>query len=309
MDIDLKKKIFNATHIAYIVFLLIQFIPNVGGNDTQKLYSIIFASAIELIMLIVTFAKVKKDFYETAADVTAIIFVVLILWQVLTEKMHILNESMFPSPELVLEQLIEDLPRLGEDIKSSVTVILQGYVLATILGIPLGLIVGWQKRLSNSFTYISRFLSLIPPVVYIPYAIAFMPSYSSVSTFIIFVASFWPIFSCTLSGVGNIDKKIIDSAKVLNVKGISLLTHVILPATLPEIFIGCNQGLGYSFILLTSAEMIGGSNGIGYYIKYYSDFGDYKRILVGILVIGTLISLITFLYKKLQAYLLRWKID
>lgn len=60
-------------------------------------------------------------------------------------------------------------------------------------------------------------------------------------------------------------------------------------------------------MLFTSAEMIGAQNGMGYYIKQYSDFGDYTRTIAGLLVIGTEIMLISFLFNKLQGYLLRWK--
>ena len=96
--------------------------------------------------------------------------------------------------------------------------------------------------------------------------------------------------------------KIIDSGKVLNVKKFTMLFKIILPAALPEIFLGCNQGLGVSFILLTSAEMIGASRGIGFYVKQYSDFGDYTRTIVGLIVIGIVVVVITMLFNKLQGY-------
>ena len=86
-----------------------------------------------------------------------------------------------------------------------------------------------------------------------------------------------------------------------------MLFSVILPASLPQIFIGCNQGLTVSFVLLTSAEMIGASSGLGYYVKQYSDFGDYTRTIVGLLVIGIVVVVISFLFNQLQSFLLRWK--
>ena len=97
-----------------------------------------------------------------------------------------------------------------------------------------------------------------------------------------------------------------DSAKVLNVSKPTMLLNVILPASLNQIFLGCNQGLSVSFILLTSAEMIGARDGMGYYVKYYSDFGDYTRTIVGLLVIGIVVIGVTFLVNSLQKYLLRW---
>ena len=134
-----------------------------------------------------------------------------------------------------------------------------------------------------------------------------MPTFKSVSVFVIFLATFWPVFAGTMSGVLGVDKKIIDSAKVLNVSKPEMLFSVILPASLQQIFLGCNQGLSVSFILLTSAEMIGARDGMGYYVKYYSDFGDYTRTITGLLVIGFVVIAVTFLFNKLQNHLLRWK--
>ena len=149
--------------------------------------------------------------------------------------------------------------------------------------------------------------SSIPPIVYIPYGIALLPTFKSVSVFVIFLATFWPVFAGTMSGVLGVDKKIIDSAKVLNVGKFETLFKVILPASLQQIFLGCNQGLSVSFILLTSAEMIAAKDGMGYYVKYYSDFGDYTRTITGLLVIGFVVIGVTFLFNKLQNRLLRWK--
>ena len=110
-----------------------------------------------------------------------------------------------------------------------------------------------------------------------------------------------------MSGVLNVEKRIMDSAKVLNVSKPELLFQVILPASLPQIFLGCNQGLSVSFILLTSAEMIGARDGMGYYVKYYSDFGDYTRTITGLLVIGIVVIGVTFLFNLFQKRLLKWR--
>ena len=87
----------------------------------------------------------------------------------------------------------------------------------------------------------------------------------------------------------------------------TMMFSVILPASLQQIFIGCNQGLTVSFVLLTSAEMIGAQSGLGYYIKNYSDFGDYTRTIVGLIVVGIVIVIISFIFNTIQKYLLRWK--
>ena len=133
------------------------------------------------------------------------------------------------------------------------------------------------------------------------------PTFRSSSLLVIFLATFWPTLTGTLAGVAGMDRRALDSARVLNVRGTKMLFRVILPGSLPLIFNGLNIGLTLSFILLTSAEMIGGNTGMGYYVKFYSDFGDYARILGGILVIGVVITTIGVLFGRLQAWLTRWR--
>ncbi|MCR5282621.1 MAG: ABC transporter permease subunit [Lachnospiraceae bacterium] len=298
----------TSTIILYIALWLLQPVPNRTEGDPAGIavYTMIAATVIFVIYLVLHIAAYDKPIFTTAKSIISTIFAILALWILFTAKTTLLEEALFPSPEIVLRQMISD-SRLPADVLCSLITLGKGYLSALVLGIFGGSVLGMSKRFGNSITYITTFLKLIPPIVYIPYAIALLPHYESVSTFVIFMSSFWPIFSSTFVGVKGVEKQYLDSAKVLNVGFFSRMINVILPASLSEIFIGCNQGLAYSFIMLTSAEMIGGSAGIGYYIKYYSNFGDFTRIIVGILVIGILISIITFLINKLEHHLLRWK--
>ena len=170
----------------------------------------------------------------------------------------------------------------------------------------MGLLLGFNARTSACTEKVVSFLAAIPPVVYIPYGIALLPTFRSCSVMVIFLATFWPVLTGTLAGVKSLDKRAIDSARVMNTGTASMLLRVVLPGALPLIFNGFNIGLTLSFILLTSAEMIGGNTGMGFYVKYYSDFGDYTRILVGIIVIGVVITIISTLFAALQKRLTRW---
>ena len=301
-------KLVNATNVFFLLLLVILFLPNKTKQDqyTVSTHVLIFVAVLEVLFLLIAIFNKKEKSFITAKSIIGTIFFVLLIWTLLTAKFNVLEESLFPSPENVFRQLIRDKRLLG-DVLSSLKTLSIGYFSALFLGIFLGSLAGMSKTLSTSLTYITTFLKLIPPIVYIPYAIALLPKYGMVSVFVIFMSAFWPIFSATFAGVANVDKQYLNSASVLNVGFFSRLWNVILPASLSEIFIGCNQAMAYAFILLTSAEMIGGSEGIGYYIKYYSNFGDFTRIIVGILVIGITISIITVLLSKLQSYLLRWK--
>lgn len=166
---------------------------------------------------------------------------------------------------------------------------------------------GWRKRFYNAVSPLTKVLGPIPPVVYIPYAISLLPSFAFSSVFVIFIGAFWPIFINTLNGVFAIEKKIVDSARVLNVSERTMLFRVILPGTLPSIISGSTIGLVLAFVLLTAAETIGASSGLGWYVKYFSDFADYPRVIVGIIFIGIVVAAITFVSGKIERYLLRWK--
>jgi len=229
------------------------------------------------------------------------------VWELVTTKFDLAEKFLFPAPAAVFRLFISELPELLKGLISSLQLLFGGYVLALVLAIPLALVIGWRKRLYKAVNPLTKVLGPIPPIVYIPYAIALLPTFKASSIFIIFIGAFWPIFINTLNGVFNVEKRIIDSAKALNVNEKSMLFQIILPATLPAIISGATIGLVLSFILLTAAEMIGATSGLGWYVKYFSDFADYPRVIVGIIFIGMVVTAITFVFDRIEGYLLRWR--
>lgn len=302
-----QKRWLRLTHVFFVILLLVQLLPDRSTKETAQGALIIFAIAVEVLTLLASAFIKRQESLALLLDIVGFIYVLLTVWSLATAKFNILNDVLFPAPGRVLAQFAEDRDKILVNIASSLGITIEGFLLAAVVAVPLGLFLGWNARLGGAATYISKFFSSIPPIVYIPYGIALLPTFRSVSVFVIFLATFWPVFAGTMSGVLNVDRRIVDSAKVLNVSKPEMLFSVILPASLAQIFLGCNQGLSVSFILLTSAEMIGARDGMGYYVKYYSDFGDYTRTITGLLVIGIVVIAVTFLFNKLQQYLLRWK--
>lgn len=303
----IKKRYLRIAHLLFIALILIQFLPDQSTKEVFTNSLISFAVGVEVIVLAASAIIKKEESLALLVDIAGFLYVLLAVWSLATAKYNYLNDLLFPAPGKVIHQFVLDKDKIFINIKSSLKTTLKGFFLAVVIAVPLGLFIGWSARIGSAATYITKFFSSIPPIVYIPYGIALLPSFKSVSVFVIFLATFWPVFAGTMSGVLGVDKKIIDSAKVLNVSKPEMLFRVILPASLQQIFLGCNQGLSVSFILLTSAEMIGAKDGMGYYVKYYSDFGDYTRTITGLLVIGFVVIGVTFLFNKLQSSLLRWK--
>lgn len=305
-EVKVIKKLVKIPNALFILILLIQFVPNKRiESDNWSLFILI--GIIEVFYLISIIFQKNRNNLETKGDIISILYVISIIWQVLTTKLNLLNKTLYPSPEAIIKLFISDFPQLVTGLISSLELLLEGYILALLLAIPLALFIGWRKRLYRAVNPITKVLGPIPPIVYVPYAIALLPTFKGASIFIIFIGVFWPVFINTLSGVFNVESSIIDSAKVLKVNERTMLFKIILPAALPSILNGATLGLVMAFILLTAAEMIGATSGLGWYVKYFSDFADYPRVIVGIIFIGFVVTILTFALDKLEKWLLRWK--
>ena len=250
---SLKKRFLRVTHLLFIALLLIQLLPDQSTKEVCTGSLVRFVIIVEAVVLAVSFFIKKPESLSLLLDIAGFVYVFLAIWTLATAKYNYLNDLLFPAPGKVVSQFVEDREKIWINIKSSLGTTLKGFFIAVAAALPLGLFIGWSARIGSAATYITKFFSSIPPIVYIPYGIALLPTFQSVSVFVIFLATFWPVFVGTMSGVLGVDKRIIDSAKVLNVRKPEMLFKIILPASLSQIFLGCNQGLSpaetRSFIL------------------------------------------------------------
>ncbi len=300
------KKIISPANILLLVFLLIELLP-AKRPDGNTWYVIGLAGLISLNYLLKVFLEKDAEKIQTTGDITSLVYFLLISWELSTTKLDLLDKMLFPGPGIIIALFIGELPELFKGFLSSMRLLLAGYGLALATAIPLALVIGWRRRFYRAVNPLTKVLGPIPPIVYIPYAIGMLPTFTVSSIFIIFIGAFWPIFINTLNGVFNVEKELIDSARVLNVRERTMLFEIILPGTLPSIISGATIGLVLSFILLTAAEMIGATSGLGWYVKYFSDFADYPRVIVGIIFIGMVVTGITYVFDRIEKYLLRWK--
>ncbi len=301
------KRLLSPTQLLFLAAVLIQFLPTRTDKTGNALYAVGLLVVLELVQIVLAlFLPPHKD-YKTWNGVFGVVFAFLGIWTLLTAKLVLIPQDIFKAPDIVTEQFVKDLPRLLNDLGASMITITAGYGLALATAIPIGLFLGWNAQIGKVSEHIANFFGSIPPIVFIPYTLALLPTFKSCSIFVIFITAFFPILSGTMSGVQNISEQTVSSAKALCVSKPTMLFKILLPASLPQVFDGCNMGLLLSFILLTSAEMIGGSSGIGFYIQYYTNFGNFTRIMVGIVFLGTVVTLVTNLVKALEAHLLRWK--
>ena len=172
---------------------------------------------------------------------------VFLLWQLVSTVISFSGHYLFPSPLLTARTLWLSLPELLLGTGYSFLILAPSLALAISLGVLWGMLVGTAPALNRMFSPFARFVSPVPPTIYIPYA------------------------------------------RILGLRHGEYLRRVVFPATLPHIFAGISIGLVFAFIMLTVAEQLGASNGIGRFVQLYADYADYPRMVAGILYTGVVV--------------------
>ena len=294
------RKIHGALpHLLFLVLVFLILQPSVEGTKSYTAFLIIVI-AVEAALL----ANWKK---KAAIDIGIIVFAALILWEYITAKVGVKDAMLYPAPENVFNIFVTDYERILEGVGSSLRLMGLAFALALFFGVGLGLIVGLSDRLSSTVMPIVRVISPIPPIIYSPYAVALLPSFRAASIFVITMTIFWSIFMNMVLSVRQIDRKIMDSARTLNLNQSSMILHVLLPYSLPGIINSVSVSVSTSFLVLTAAEMIGATSGLGWYIKYNADFANFTKVIAGIFVIGVVVTVLNALISLVKRLLIRWR--
>ncbi len=164
--------------------------------------------------------------------------------------------------------------------------VLYGFIAAQIVGIPLGLAMGWSRKFNYLAFPVFEMLRPIPPLAWVPISILFWPTNEMSIAFITFVGAFFTIVLNVLRGVASIDKDLYRSALSLGARPRHVFWRIILPASIPSIATGMMVGIGITWNVVIAAEMISGDKGIGRLTWEGYLAGDTPTIIVGMIVIG-----------------------
>jgi ABC-type nitrate/sulfonate/bicarbonate transport system permease component len=182
-----------------------------------------------------------------------------------------------------------------------------GFGLATLVAVPLGLLMGSVPFVYRLLEPITEFIRPIPSSAYIPVAILFLGIDNEMKIFVVFLACVFPILLNTYGGVRGVDPVLIDTGRTFGVSWFRALWSIVLPASLPSILTGMRISLGISLIVAVVAEMIAGSSGIGYFILDMQRVFRVPEMFAGIFTLGLLGFAINFMFLKAEGYLLRWR--
>jgi len=235
----------------------------------------------------------------------------LVFWQLASQyhlNLGLINFANVPSPRDVIQSLLAfaELDTALAHVKASITRVLIGFLLASVVGVILGLLIGYSKTLASLLMPPLEILRPIPAVAWIPLAILMFPSSEASMIFITFLGALFPILLNTIHGVEGVDQRLIASAKSLGAGQFAILREVIIPGSLPSITTGLAIGMGTCWFCLVTAEMISGQLGIGYFTWESFTLQNYADIIVGMLLIGALgmfsSAFLRYLGKKLTPW-------
>ena len=298
-----KGKIFFGIlpHILFVGALVLAFMPPLVEIESKYSYIAV------LIITEAAFLINRKK--PSAIGISSVMYLFFIIWEFFTTKSSFAleNKTFYPAPENVFDVFRTDYPKIFEGILSSMWLLFLAFLFALLLGIILGIVVGWVKPIRDVVFPIVKVISPIPPVVYTPYVVALLPTFWSAQELVIFISLFFGVFMNVVLTVTNIDPKLMESAKTLNMKGHIFLFNILLPYCVPGVVRSLNVSLSTAFMVLTSAEMLGATKGLGWFVKYYADFVDYKRVVAGIIVIGIVVTLLNAVLALVEKKLVKWR--
>lgn len=161
-----------------------------------------------------------------------------------------------------------------------------GFLVAQIVGVPLGLIMGMSRNFRDLGFPIIEVLRPIPPLAWVPIAVIFWPTAQMSMIFVTFLGAFFTTVLNILGGVRNIDIRYIRAARSLGSTNRDIFRRIVLPATLPSICTGMTVGMGITWEVVVAAEMIASRSGLGFLTWKSYVAGDYPVIVIGMISIG-----------------------
>ena len=228
--------------------------------------------------------------------------IIIIIWYLITCVLNLFSAYILPSPVDVVNSawIVIQNGKLLTNTVNTLFKVFAGLLLASVLAIPAGILLGWYKPLEELCSFVISILRPIPPVAWIPFSILWFGIGTIPAVFIIFMGCVFPILVYTIDGVKRTDKVLVESAQTLGADDWNVLKRVVLPSALPYVVSGLKVGIGIALMCTISAEMIGSSSGLGYMILTATNLFDTGTTVVGMLVIGIIGLIFDYIFTKAQ---------
>jgi NitT/TauT family transport system permease protein len=239
------------------------------------------------------------------------------LWYLTVEVWKLPRFREMPGITVVMKEWLSPNPVYGlslytpeyyKHIWMSVWRVTQAFFLATALGVPFGLFLGWSRKFKEYVFPVFETLRPIPILAWVPLAIVMFISVESAVIYLTFLASFFATALNTMLGVQSIDESYVRAANCLGANRWQVFRHVIIPGALPFIFTGLQISVGVSWFSLVAAEMVSGQYGLGYVINTSYTTVKYPTIFIGMITLGIVGYVTSAMVRVVGDYLMEWRV-
>ena len=229
----------------------------------------------------------------------------------LAGALHLAPPQFLPLPHEVVAKLINLSQEpfsgytLWQHMASSLQRFALGFGLAALIGVPLGLLMGWFRWLDDVVSPLFDGLRFIAPVAWVPFAALWFGTGAGGPTLIIFAGAFPPCLINAYRGARGVDIRYLEAASMLGVGNFRTITEVLFPAAVPSIIAGLRIGAGLGWMSLVGAELIVASSGMGYLIVKGQSAIATDIVMAGMVAIGMVGVGIDLALRRMEAYLLK----
>lgn len=244
---------------------------------------------------------------RTALGIGGVVSFVL-LWQIGADA-GLIEKFFFSSPRDVLAAGIREVqvPRFWADVRVSALEVTLGSVLSLVTAVPLGIAIGWYRRLSFMFDPWLNFFNALPRIALIPLIVLWLGLGLEMKTIAAFLGGFFSIIVPTVEGVRTVDDQLLDVARSFRASTRRLFVSLVIPATLPFIVTGIRLAIGRLLIGVIIAELYAQTEGLGVVIDRAADNLESDRMLFGVLIFTVAGIVLTEGVGYIERYLQRWR--
>jgi NitT/TauT family transport system permease protein len=235
-------------------------------------------------------------------------------WYVLTAVLKLPRFEKIPNPLSVVIDWLDPratrslfVPAYYVDILYSVARTYVAFFAAVVLGVSIGLLMGWSMIFFNFTFPLVEIFRPIPPLSWIPLAIIVLPGTELPVVYVTFIAAFFATIMNTILGVHSIDRKYFLAARCLGAGPLDVLRDVAVPGALPFIFTGMQIAMGLAWMSLVAGEIIAGQQGLGYYIYQAASLFQYDQVVMYMFTLGFLGFISSVLIRRVGQSMMAWE--
>jgi NitT/TauT family transport system permease protein len=301
---------------AMLVILNYKLTPNFKeftGADVNKPTNVwtVFIGVFALIFFIRAVTGLfNKRVYEKIrynAPIYTAVFLLLLAYDWITLKKHLLPLPYFPWGDAILNAIISDRKILLQCVYHSLLLLFSGYFAGSIAGIVTGVAAGWSRTARYWIMPVLKVLGPIPSTTWLPIILIVASSLFGGSVFLIALGVWFPVAMTTMTGVLSIPKSNFEAARTFGASKRQMIFKVAIPAASPFIFQGLTQGMSLACTTLLVAEMMGVKAGLGWYINWQRGWGEFAKMYAAVIIICLTFFCVNELFNFAKRRLLRWK--